>query len=290
MKLLIVGGTGFIGKNLKNYFSNNVEYDVFAPTRQELNLSDDSACKDYLSKIKPDYVIHSAVDIRSVENSLKAFFNIFNNHNSFGHLIQIGSGAEYDKRNYCPLMNESLFSKLIPIDTYGLSKYTIANTLENSNLKKFTNLRLFGNYGKYEDYSRRFISNNICRVLAGYPIKMNRNMLFDYIYVDDFAKFLEALLPRLPLSEVSYNFCSGKPISFVDLASKVKNIMDVKEEIIIKNDGMAPEYSGDPSKVLKEFPDFKFSSFDENIMKLVDFYKSTLSSADLDSFRESLDE
>jgi UDP-glucose 4-epimerase len=290
MKLLIVGSTGFIGKNLKNFFSKQDGYKVYSPTRQELNLSDDIACSNYLKKLKPDFVIHSAVDITSVENSLKAFFNIFNNHKNFGHLVQIGSGAEYDKRNYHPLMTESHFSNSVPIDTYGVAKYCISDILESTKSKKFTNLRLFGIYGKFEDYSRRFISNNICRVLSGFPIAMNKNMLFDYIYVDDFARFLQMLLPQLPLADVSYNFCSGKPVSFVYLAESIKKVMRVKTDIIIKNEGMNTEYSGDPSKILNQFPEYSFTLYEDNITKLVDFYKKTLTKDDIDIFGKALSE
>jgi dTDP-4-dehydrorhamnose reductase len=53
-------------------------HQILAPTRSELNLFDDQACKKYLSKELPDYVIHSAVDINSVENTLRIFFNIYN--------------------------------------------------------------------------------------------------------------------------------------------------------------------------------------------------------------------
>ena len=77
MKLLIIGGTGFIGKNLKNYFESKNDIKVYAPTRQELNLFDDNLCFEYIKKLKPDIVIHSAVDITSVENTLKVFFNIY---------------------------------------------------------------------------------------------------------------------------------------------------------------------------------------------------------------------
>ena len=81
MKLLIIGGTGFIGKNLKQYFEGKEDFEVYAPTRQELDLFDDKACLDFVKKLKPDLVIHSAVDITSVENTLKVFFNI----SSFQH-------------------------------------------------------------------------------------------------------------------------------------------------------------------------------------------------------------
>ena len=77
MKLLILGGTGFIGRNLKEKFQENTNYNVLAPTRQELNLYDDQTCKQYLKENKPDLVIHAAIDITSTENSLISFFNIF---------------------------------------------------------------------------------------------------------------------------------------------------------------------------------------------------------------------
>ena len=108
MKLLIIGGTGFIGRNLKNYFEKKIDIKVYAPTRQELDLFDDNLCFEYIKKLKPDIVIHSAVDITSVENTLKVFFNIYNANEHFGHMIQIGSGAEYDKRAYKPKMKTEL--------------------------------------------------------------------------------------------------------------------------------------------------------------------------------------
>ena len=54
MKLLIIGGTGFIGKNLKNYFESKNDIKVYAPTRQELDLFDDNLCFEYIKKLKPD--------------------------------------------------------------------------------------------------------------------------------------------------------------------------------------------------------------------------------------------
>ena len=285
MKLLIIGGTGFIGKNLKKYFEKKNNFDVYAPTRQELDLFDDSSCLEYVKKLKPDLVIHSAVDITSVENTLKVFFNIYNAKKYFGHMVQIGSGAEYDKRAYEPRMKESLFNKSIPIDTYGVGKYCIANTLESTEENKVTNLRLFGIFGSYEDYSRRFISNNICNSLAGLPVSLNRNMLFDFIWVDDFSRFLHGIIDKLPLTRTSYNFCSGSPVSLVDLAEIINRLMSNSTDVIVKNSGMNPEYSGDPSIIFNEIGDFDFTPFESSIGKLIKFYKETLTDEDIETFR-----
>ena len=285
MKLLIIGGTGFIGKNLKQYFEGKEGFEVYAPTRKELDLFDDKSCLDYVKNLKPDLVIHSAVDITSVENILKVFFNIYNAKEYFGHMVQIGSGAEYDKRAYEPRMKESLFKQSIPIDTYGLGKFCIANVLENIEKNKVTNLRLFGIFGSYEDYSRRFISNNICNSLAGLPVSLNRNMLFDFIWVDDFSRFLHSILDKLPLSTMSYNFCTGSPISLLNLAQIINELMSNSTDVIVKNSGMNPEYSGDPSIIFNEIGNFEFTPFESSISKLIKFYKETLTDEDIEIFR-----
>lgn len=286
--VLIIGGTGFIGRNLYQYFEKNTSYSVLAPTRQELNLLDDQACKTYLLRMKPDFIIHSAIDITSVENTLKMFFNIFNQHENYGQLIQLGSGAEYDRRAYQPKMDESLFGISIPIDTYGLAKYLIARELKSSVHKNSINLRLFGIFGKYEDFSRRFISNNIFRVLAGFPVSLNRDMLFDYIYVDDLGKFLVELLPKLPLLYNDYNFCTGNPLSLKEIGLLVQEVMGQQQSIIIRQDGLNPEYSGSPKKLFSEITEFSFSPIKNKIIELVDFYKVNVSQVEIDKFRNSL--
>ena len=155
----------------------------------------------------------------------------------------------------------------------------------SNNNKKITNFRLFGIFGNYEDYSRRFISNNICNSLVGLPVSLNRNMLFDFIWVDDFCKFLDSIFDKIPLSSISYNFCSGNPVSLLELAQIINKLMKNSDEIVIKNPGMNPEYSGDPSMLFNEIGKFSFTPFESSISKLIEFYKKTMTSEDLEIFK-----
>ena len=273
-KVLIVGASGFLGKNIAETFKKNISFFVYTPTRNELNLLDADACRKYLNKIKPDYVIHAAIDILSIDNSLKIFFNILSCYQDYGHLVQLGSGAEYDRRCCGPLVSENFYGKSIPIDDYGISKYVIANQLESFYKGKVTNFRLFGIYGKYEDTSRRFISNNICRVLSGESILVNKDMYFDYVYVEDFTNYLVDIIEFLPLSCISYNFCTGKPISLVEIATKIKLQFEGHKELDIQimsksND----EYSGSPMKLFSEFREPILTSMDDGIKRLVAHYE-----------------
>ncbi len=286
-KILILGSNGFLGKNISEALSKLNEFVIFCPKRQDLNLLDSNSCNEYLKKILPDIVIHCAVDINSAEDSLKIFFNIYNAKSFYGKLIQIGSGAEYDKRCYVPLMSESQYGLSVPVDTYGLSKYLISKELEsNSNSDKYLNLRLFGIYGPYEDYSRRFISNNIWRVISGLGISINRDMYFDYIHVDDLTQLLSIVLRGKRFSSTSYNFCSGSPVLLSGLAKIIANTMNYKGNIEIRKEGMNPEYSGSCSKLLREVGNFNFTCHQKNIEKLVDFYQRIKTPELINSFRQ----
>lgn len=272
MKILITGTNGFVGRNLLEYFQSR-RFSVYCPKRQELNLLDPLAVYDYLTKHRFDIVIHCAITLVSVEQNLKMYFNLERCSKIFGKMFSIGSGAEYDMNNYIPKMREDYFGRNIPTDIYGFSKYVIAKDIENAN-KNIYNLRVFGIYGKYENYKRRFISNNICRVLCGLNISINKNMYFDYLYIDDFAKILEIFINKEPKKK-TYNICTGKSIDLVRLAKIVREIDGRNIIINIKDESLGAEYTGDNTLFLNEFGEFCFVDHKQAVGELYRWYKDS---------------
>ncbi|MBI3521439.1 MAG: NAD-dependent epimerase/dehydratase family protein, partial [Bacteroidetes bacterium] len=59
MNILVTGGNGFIGKNIKESYLSQ-KYKIVAPSRQELDCSNDKNVEDYFKKNSFDVVIHSA--------------------------------------------------------------------------------------------------------------------------------------------------------------------------------------------------------------------------------------
>ena len=272
MNILITGTNGFIGRNLKEYFQDRYE-GISCPKRGDLNLLDAKAVKEYLDLNKFEVVIHCGVSLTSVEENLKMYFNIERCSTSFGKLICIGSGAEYDMKNYIPEMKENYFGKYIPSDLYGFSKYVIAKDIESLH-RNIYNLRVFGIYGKYEDFKRRFISNNICRLLCDLNISINKNMYFDYLYVDDFSKIVDIFI-NSDAAKRSYNICTGKTIDFLSLAKIINDIDGRKLPIQIKEKGLNPEYSGDNKLIMNEFKEIRFTSPEKAINELYRWYKDS---------------
>lgn len=269
-KIFITGATGFIGRNLKEYFQAR-DYDLYCPTHQELDLLDSQAVYEYITNQRFDVIMHCAVTLLSVEQNLKMYFNIERCSQSFGKMLSVGSGAEYDLNNYIPKMKEEYFGKHIPVDIYGFSKYVIAKNIEDRH-RNIYNLRVFGIYGKYEDYGRRFISNNICRVLSGLNLSINRNMFFDYLYIDDFSRIVELFINQ-DAAKRSYNICTGKSVNLLTLAKIIKQIDGRDLAINIKEEGLSPEYTGDNTLFLQEFGGFNFTQPEKSIEQLYNWYK-----------------
>lgn len=272
MKILITGTNGFVGRNLKEYFQDRCD-DLCCPKRAELNLLDSRAVYEYLIKNKFDVVIHCAVTLASVEENLKMYFNIERCSRFFGKMLCVGSGAEYDKDNYIPKMKEEYFGKHIPSDIYGFSKYVIAKDIESRHSNIY-NLRAFGIYGKYENYKRRFISNNICRVLCNLSLSINKNMYFDYLYINDFLRIVEKFIHKDTVKR-TYNICTGKSIDLLTLAKIIRQIDGRNLPVDIKEDGLGVEYSGDNALFLQEFGEFDFTPHKEAISELYHWYKDS---------------
>ena len=280
-KILLTGSSGFIGKNLKENWSD--KYNIYCPKRSELDLLETQCVQNYLDRHQFDIVIHTAntnifqnINITESEilnNNLKMFFNLERCRNLYGRMYYFGSGAEYDMEHYIPDMKEEYFGTYIPKDPYGFSKYVMSKTCEQNN--NIYDLRLFGVYGKYEEWERRFISNAICRALKGKNITIQKNIYFDYIWVNDLCCIMEWFVENVP-SYKHYNVCRGKKIDLYSIACKIREILNIDCDIVVGETGWKKEYTGDNKRLLNEIGDFQFSGIDETIYDLYEYYRSNI--------------
>ena len=72
-----------------------------------------------------------------------------------------------------------------PLDEYGFYKSITSKYIEKS--QRIVQLRIFGAYGEYENYRFKFITNAIVKIFET-SIVINKNVYFDYIYIDDLVK------------------------------------------------------------------------------------------------------
>ena len=275
-KIIVLGSNGFLGRNLCDFFSNKIKFQLFPLSRKDVDFTDLSSLKQKVLDISPDYIIHSAVSLDNFENNIRMFYALENLACYVDKVIIIGSGAEYISSRYEPLMKESHFpiEPVFPKDIYSLSKYTISKLNTLSKAKNIYNLRVFGIYGPYEDFKRRLISNNIVRHINNLPLTYNRNVAFDYLYINDFLSSIESFLELdIPLFN-TYNLCIGKGYKFQEIMNTLADVVGVDHSKIILKDPTPSnyEYSGDSSLLENEIGKIEKTSLFEAIKSLYEWY------------------
>lgn len=293
MKVLITGASGFIGRNLVEELQK--KYFLLTPAHKELNLLNQKDVSNYFKKNSIDCIIHCAVYGGSriseqVDNSLyknlRIFFNIIHNKNKFKKIIFIGSGAEYDKSKPIIKVKEEDYDKSIPKDNYGFYKYICSKYIKEVNY--IVNLRLFGIFGKYEKYKLRFISNSICKSIFGIPITINRNVVFDYLYIKDFVRIADFFIQN-NVNEKFYNIGRGKSIDLLSIAKIINEISDNKVDIIIKNKSLGNEYTCNNTRLINELGNFKFTDLKKSIRGLYQWYLGIKNTLKKEDFTKDLD-
>lgn len=279
IKLLITGASGFIGRNLSEQLAER--YEIHAPCSAELDLLDGATIQRYLCENRFDVIVHCATTRSNrwlgapadlMERNCRMFFNVARNEAAFGKMIYFGSGAEYDCGCLPAQVKESYFDTRVPADPYGFSKYICSKYAEYS--AKIVNLRLFAVFGKYEAWQVRFISNACARVVHGLPIVIRKNAVFDYLHVDDLAK-ITCWFVENQAKWGAYNACRGKGYELTSLAAMVADVSGVNPTIVVKNEGMAQEYTGDNSLLLRELNGYEFRDIRDCIGELYSWYTTS---------------
>lgn len=277
-QILLTGSSGFIGRNLREYLEH--DYTLYAPTHNELDLLDKNSVEKFFEKNRIDIVIHTAncnntkrsvSEYEVIRSNLCMFYNLASCQADYEKMIYFGSGAEYGKNRDLKDICEEDFGAVIPEDAYGLSKYVMAQEALKS--EKIFDVCIFGVYGRYEEYNRRFISNAICRALAGMPITLSQNAMFSYLYMDDLSKIIHWFIENKPQAH-RYNVTSDAPISLLELAKTVQQEFDDIPEILVRQKGWKYAYTGSSWKLLSEMGSFRFTSPDIGIRLLKNYYET----------------
>ncbi len=273
-KLLLTGGTGFIGRNILPTLRE--KYDVSAPTRAEMDINDRKSVDDWINENRPDVLVHCAIvdpakaaDAgRSVlADTLRAFLCL--TRHPFEKIVYIGSGAEYDKSKDITDVCEEDIGKNLPADEYGLAKYALNEIARSS--ENIVNIRIFGCYGPTEP-ERRFIRHAIDCCLRNEPVTIRQDCRFSYVFVKDLARAVLRVLEN-ETAYHDYNVCAGA-YKLSELAEIVKKQMNNPSPVKIGAEGFNNEYTAVNTRFKTEFPDFEFTSMEQGIAEEIGWQRS----------------
>ena len=269
-KVLILGGTGFIGQNLVAKLSKNINYDLTTAARNtsfykrsknninhiNCNLLKFSDFKKFDNK-NFDYIINLSGNINHKNkiitkkihsNAAKNIFKYFVKQ-KIKLFIQVGSSLEYGKTSSPQL--EKLKCK--PRAHYGKSKLSSTKFIEKLAKKNKTNyliLRLYQVYGPFQKFDR-LIPFTIDNCLKNKKFDCSPGEQYrDFLFINDLVNLFELILHKRKIKSGIYNVGFGLPV-------KVKTVIKLINKIVKKG---KPNFGGikmrkDEIKIL--FPDIK---------------------------------
>ena len=244
-KILIVGGTGFIGYYVakkaisKKYLVNSISTRKPKKIRYIKSvkyLLCDISKKNHLNKIIKnkdyDFVVNLGghVNHRDKEKIHKSHFigcknlaEVFSSK-KIKSFIQLGSGAEYG--NVKSPIKEN--SKCRPGAYYGSSKLKATKFLQNLYKRKnfpVTILRLFQTYGPKQDSNRVIpISINKCIKNQFFPCSDGKQ-LRDFVHVNDLVNAIFKVFNNSNTRGQIINIGTGKPIKIKKLITTISKMI-----------------------------------------------------------------
>ena len=256
-KVLITGGTGFIGANIvrrllkdghdvhllvrKEYDNARLD-DVIDNLRfYEADLTDLSSLDTVLMLVKPDWVFHLSVygayshqnDGRTIfETNVLGTMNLINACIKCGFevFVNTGSSSEYGYKDH-PSRETEL---LEPASTYAVSK--AATTMFCGYIAREKNvmiptLRLYSVYGPYED-DGRLVPTLIRFGTQGYfPPLVDPDIAHDFVFVDDVVEaYLLAAMSKEQQCDAIYNVGTGVQTNIREIVDVASRQMDILEE------------------------------------------------------------
>lgn len=244
MNIVLTGSDGYIAKSI--YKSLKDKHNFILLNRKNINLLDKEDVFIKLCNQKPDIIIHTAIeggkrDIKDepdiVYKNLLMFENLIHFKDNVKFILNIASGAEFDRSKPISFAKEEDIFLHTPKDYYGFSKNLISKRIANIN-KNIINFRIFGIFDENEE-NNRFIKNNIIRFKNNLTPEIYIDKYMDYIYMKDFISVLEYYINNDNHKCKDINLCYQEKYKLTDIA-----------KIIFKNlnyplKGIGLDYTGD---------------------------------------------
>lgn len=264
-KILITGGSGFIGTNFINFISDRKNYKVFnidklssvsTPEKfkthktsnynfLKINILDEKKLNKLFLKIKPDYIINFAAEShvdRSIdnpkfflENNILSAVNLFN---SFRNLIkckknsifiQISTDEVFGSNRTGLSRETSSYRTSSPYSSSKASANLIAQSFIDTYGLNIKILNLCNNYGPYQ-YLEKFIPTVIFSLLKNkkVPIYGNGLNIREWMHVEDTCKIIEKIISSKKNFD-SLNIGSNYRINNIYIANLIFEILNKKK-------------------------------------------------------------
>lgn len=295
-KVLVTGGSGFLGKRLKKY-----RPDWVYPTSKDYNLLSYNETLAMFNDIKPEAVVHLAARVGGVKDNNDhqgefLYKNVFINTNVIEAarqngikrlLASLSTCAFPEQINEYPFTEIDFFNGKPPESnlSYGYAKrllhvQCISYRKEyNLNYSTFCPSNIYGPEDHFGVESSHFVAalaHKIYKANDGDTIEMwgTGKPMRQQLFVDDLCKIIPELL---------YNHNTDLPLIVApDENLSIKNMCDIAQKIsnknikIMFNNNLDGQFRKDGSNVelKKILKNFSFTSFEEGFKKTIEYLEN----------------
>lgn len=278
-KILLTGGTGYIGKNIILKLSN--QYDFvnlgrnFAPVYKNIlwNTNNEIDIDDEI-----DTVIHGASVIGNKGYNLREYVDVnvrftsdildFCTKNNVKNLIYLSTGGVYGFKN--EKFKET--DRCEPQGIYNLSKkFSEDLCLLKSSQMRIIIYRLFFPYGPnqkgrlFDNLIKNMIQKNVVNLnLGGFP-KINP------IYIDDLINIIKFDIESN--NEGIYNVSGNEELSIENIARIINSYLNIYDLEYIYNNNKVQNLLGDNTKLSKNINLKNINNLENTIEIILDKYK-----------------
>jgi len=306
LKIIIFGGFGFIGSNIKSILKNHYKV-ISLSRRNDCDLNNEKIIINNLNKYKPNIIINCASHVGGLNYISKNSADVFrDNSRIYFNLYEAVRKTQENVVIYNPISNCAYDHELnIQKEDIWLKGEVHKSILPFGMSKRILYYLSKFYYQQYNIHSKNFIIPNaygpgdylnpekthalngiILRFLKGVRNKEKEFEVWgsgkprrEWIFAEDVAKiFLEEIKNNKIKDYYPINLAQNKSYSILEIAKLVKKILKSKIKIITNNnkiDGALIKQL-DNSKFKKYFINYKFVKLDCGIKKTISYYKKKI--------------
>lgn len=264
-RILLLGGSGLLGMNLQERFKK-LGLNFWAPSHDEVNVLDKNSL--YQASIEePDIVINAFVLFGGIkkneEHPYRIFYDnlqgnlnvidVFRKTQSVKKFIQISSQCIYGDKQPVPFKEEDLWNFGLPTGNnapYGIAKRTLHMAIDSARKEFGFNgivvvpSNMYGPHDNFHPEHTHVIPALIQRFLAAKEKNLDKVEIYgngkstrEFLFAEDCVDAIIKSVGNYDSSE-PINIGTGKEITILDLAEKIKRLTGFKGEIACNQNGL----------------------------------------------------